>query len=215
MSNTPIGIVAEQTAKREALVGRLSPAARHAAFPKIYSRPPAPEAPPEPEPAPDLAELVRAAVERYMGSPSAKKVLERAVTSALSEEAIRWRNRRLAMQVVAENAARYSIDQVLEIASQITGVSVDGLQAVDRRRHVAWPRHFAMTLLHVARRDLSTSQIGKVFGRRDHTTVLHALNVSLVRRTYPECEGWYADPRAVAILAGSEYSAETDRSGGS
>jgi hypothetical protein len=162
------------------------------------------EAPPPAEPS--LDELVRAAVEKYMGSPSAKKILERAVTSALSEQAIRWRDRRLALQEVAESAERYSIDQILEIAAQITGVEVSALQGPSRIRSIAWPRHFAMTLLHIARRDLSYPQIGKIFGGRDHTTCMHALNVSLVRCLYPECAGWYADPRAAEIFAGSEYA---------
>lgn len=39
MSDQPIGIYAEQTAKRAALVSRLSPMARHQAFPRLYRRP--------------------------------------------------------------------------------------------------------------------------------------------------------------------------------
>lgn len=39
MSSAPIGIVAEQQAKREGLVSRLSPAARHRHFPRIYAKP--------------------------------------------------------------------------------------------------------------------------------------------------------------------------------
>lgn len=39
MSADPIGIYAEQVAKRESAVSRLSPAARHAAFPKLYAKP--------------------------------------------------------------------------------------------------------------------------------------------------------------------------------
>lgn len=143
-----------------------------------------------------------------MGRAGVKKIVERAVTTALSEEALRWRNRRLALQSVSAAAAKYTIDQLLEIAAQITGVTVDELRAPSRRRRVAWPRHFAMALLHVARRDLSTTQIGKIFGQRDHTTVLHALQAQMLRRTYPDCERWYADPRAVEIFKGTEFSSE-------
>lgn len=177
-----------------------------------YTAPvPAQPAAPQPEAAPDLAELVRSAVEKYMGTAGVKKIVERAVTTALSEEALRWRNRRLALQSVSENAERYSIDHILEIAAQITGVTVNELRMPSRRRRVAWPRHFAIALLHVARRDLSTTQIGTVFGGRDHTTVLHALTAQLVRRLYPECARWYADPRAVKIFAGSEFSPESGK----
>jgi len=157
-----------------------------------------------PDREPTLAELVRAAVDKYM-----KKSIELAVNKALSEEALRWRNRRLVLQSVSAAASKYTIDQLLEIAAQITGVTVDELRAPSRRRRVAWPRHFAMALLHVGRRDLSTTQIGKIFGQRDHTTVLHALQVQMLRRTYPDCERWYADPRAVEIFKGSEFSSES------
>jgi hypothetical protein len=161
-----------------------------------------------PPPEPDLAELVRAAVDKYMGA-ALKRVVERAVTSALSEQALQWRNRRLALQAASENADRYSIDYLLEIAAQITGVTADELKTPSRRRRVAWPRHFAIALIHVARRDLSTVQIGKIFGGRDHTTILHALNAQLVRRTYPQCASWYTDPRAAKIFKGSEFSSES------
>ncbi len=163
---------------------------------------------PPPAPSPELTGVVRAAVEEYMGKASVRKIVERAVTKALSEQAATWRNRRLALQAVSESAERYSIDYLLEIAAQITGVTVDELRTPSRRRRVAWPRHFAIALLHVARRDLSTTQIGKIFGGRDHTTILHALNAQLVRRTYPDCERWYADPRAAKIFAGSEFSSD-------
>jgi hypothetical protein len=159
-------------------------------------------------PDPAMKDLVRAAVEQYMRSSVYRKKIEKAVTSALTQQATRWRNRLLRMQEVSESAERYSIDAVLEVAAQITNTPVDVLQGPTRARKVAWPRHFAIVLLHIARRDLSYPQLGKVFGGRDHTTVMHALNRSLVRCRYPECARWYADPRAAEILRGSEYAAD-------
>ncbi len=176
---------------------------------------------PEPEvastPEPDLEGLVRAAVANYMGSDSGRRSIERAVTSALTEEASRWRQNRLSKADIASAVLHHPIDKVLAIAADITGISVEVMRRPDRRRSVAWPRHFAISLLHCARRDLSTSQIGKVFGGQDHTTILHALQKCTVRKMYPECEAWFLDPRAVEIFAGTEYalngSAETEGAG--
>lgn len=157
---------------------------------------------------PDLESLVRAAVEKYMGSAAGQKKLERAITSAFSDEMTRWRNKWLASPEIADRVSRYSVDQVLEIAAQITGVPSDAMRGPTRVRSHAWPRHFAMTLLHCARRDLSYPVIGKIFGGRDHSTIKHALNKMLERRLYPECAAWFADQRAVEIFKGSEYAAE-------
>lgn len=168
-------------------------------------RAPMATAEPEAKPVITLEDVVRAAVDKYMGSVG-KHVIEASIKSALSEHAIRWRDRQLKLQDVSEKAARYSVDSVIEIASQITGVPVDALRGPGRNRKVAWPRHFAIALLHCARRDLSYPQIGKIFGGRDHTTVMHALETALVRRLYPECESWYSDARAAAILAGTGYA---------
>jgi chromosomal replication initiation ATPase DnaA len=141
-----------------------------------------------------------------MGSVAGTKKIERAITSALSVKSAQWRKEQMAAPEIAARAKLYPIDQVLEVAAQITGVPADVLRGPTRSRNVAWPRHFAVVLLHHARRDLSYPQLGKIFGGRDHSSVKHALDRQRLRRLYPECESWYADPRAVAILAGTEYS---------
>lgn len=193
------GIITEARTRREKF-------ARYAYVPPVPMPPPLP-------PELDLQELVRAAVENYMGSTGGTKKIERAIAFALSAKSVQWRNERLESSAVAARVARYPIDHVLEVASQITGVPLDCLLGPTRSRRVSWPRHFAVVLLHCARRDLSYPKIGKVFGGRDHTSIMHALQRQLKRRLYPECAVWYADPRAVAIVAGTEYSAETDRAG--
>ncbi len=194
------GIVTEERERREK-------------FARYAYRAPTVEKPDPPEPKPSLEELVRAAVENYMGSTGGTKKIERAITLALSAKSAQWRGEQLESSAIAARVARYPIDHVLEVASQITGIPVDALLGPTRVRQFSWPRHFAMVLLHCARRDLSYPKIGKVFGGRDHTSIMHALKRQLERRLSPRCAGWYADPRAVAILAGTEYSAETDRSG--
>lgn len=53
----------------------------------------------------------------------------------------------------------------------ITPVALDGQ---NRQAHFVFPRHLAMWLVRRFTR-LSTTQIGRIFGGRDHTTVVHAL----------------------------------------
>jgi hypothetical protein len=192
------GIITERREQREKF-------ARYAYTPPMVERAP------EPTPKPSLEELVRAAVENYMGSAGGTKKIERAIASALSAKSAQWRNEQLESSAVAARVARYPIDHVLEVASQITDVPLDALLGPTRVRRAAWPRHFAITLLHCARRDLSYPKIGKVFGNRDHTTVMHALKRQLERRQYPQCVPWYADPRAVEIFKGSEFSSENGK----
>ena len=64
-------------------------------------------------------------------------------------------------------------DQVVDAVANTFGVSIERLKGPDRSREVSLPRQVAMYLL---RQDINISlpQIGKVFGGRDHTTVMHA-----------------------------------------
>lgn len=73
--------------------------------------------------------------------------------------------------VVAEIMARFC--QVYSAQSD-ERITVADMKGPSRRRQVAWPRHVCMRLV----RDItgtSTPQIGREFGKRDHTTVLHGL----------------------------------------
>lgn len=61
-----------------------------------------------------------------------------------------------------------------EIVSEAREVSVDLMRGPLRIRRIAWPRQEAMWIArHIS--DLSMPVIGRWFGGRDHTTVLHAL----------------------------------------
>lgn len=64
-----------------------------------------------------------------------------------------------------------------EIASQVAdryGLALDELRGPSRARPVCWPRQEAMFLCYKTGR-FSLPQIGRFFGDRDHTTVLHAI----------------------------------------
>jgi len=65
-------------------------------------------------------------------------------------------------------------NKVFETVAADKGVSVNDLIGPNRSKKISVPRHIAMWIL----RDLnetSTTQIGVLFGGRDHTTVMHAI----------------------------------------
>ena len=64
-----------------------------------------------------------------------------------------------------------------EIATTIAkrnGLTLEDLRGPSRRREVAWPRQEAMAAVY-ARCNVSLPWVGRFFGGRDHTTVMHAI----------------------------------------
>ena len=68
-----------------------------------------------------------------------------------------------------------SIGSIQNAVAEYFKISVDDLKSKRRTNTVVKPRHIAMYLCrNVA--NMSLPQIGKDFGKRDHTTVMHACN---------------------------------------
>ena len=69
---------------------------------------------------------------------------------------------------------RIKIDEILKVISRHFGVSRGDLLSERRHRSVVWPRQIGM---YLAKQLTSRSlpEIGRRFGGRDHTTVLHAI----------------------------------------
>ena len=69
---------------------------------------------------------------------------------------------------------RVKIDDILRIVSRHYSVSKADILAQRRHRSVVWPRQIGM---YLAKQLTSRSlpEIGRRFGDRDHTTVLHAI----------------------------------------
>jgi chromosomal replication initiator protein len=75
---------------------------------------------------------------------------------------------------------RASIEDIKAAACEQFGISPDELVSAQRTARVSWPRQAAMYLA----RELTTSSlpaIGRAFGGRDHTTVMHALSSTAKR----------------------------------
>jgi chromosomal replication initiator protein len=68
-----------------------------------------------------------------------------------------------------------TIDQIQKKVAESFSVSVSDLKAKTRTKAVALPRQIAM---YVARQltHASLAEIGRAFGGKDHTTVLHAVD---------------------------------------
>ncbi len=72
-----------------------------------------------------------------------------------------------------EAAPEVTIPRIQELVSQRFGVTLDELVSPRRSQAVAYPRQVAMYLSRELT-DASLPMIGKEFGGRDHTTVIHA-----------------------------------------
>ncbi len=90
----------------------------------------------------------------------------RMMTAELAEEVLR--------DVYPQGeAAEVSIPRIQELVSERFGLSVQELCSARRSQAIAYPRQVAMYLSRELT-DSSLPRIGKEFGNRDHTTVIHA-----------------------------------------
>jgi chromosomal replication initiator protein len=92
---------------------------------------------------------------------------DRALTVDLAEDVLRD------VYPQGEAAPEVTIDRIQDAVSQRFGVTRDELVSPRRSQAVAYPRQVAMYLSRELT-DASLPMIGKEFGGRDHTTVIHA-----------------------------------------
>jgi chromosomal replication initiator protein len=85
----------------------------------------------------------------------------------------------------SEQPGRHSITEIQAAASEHFGISKDELLSSARTPRVAWPRQVAMYLARELTGE-SLPAIGRQFGGRDHTTVLHAWRRTSARITADE-----------------------------
>jgi chromosomal replication initiator protein len=90
----------------------------------------------------------------------------RAVTVELAEEV-------LAGLYPGRTPQRRSVEDIQQRTCEVFGVSMDQLLSTSRAAPVAWPRQVAMYLSRELT-DQTLPAIGRAFGGRNHTTVLHA-----------------------------------------
>jgi chromosomal replication initiator protein len=81
------------------------------------------------------------------------------------------------------NALPGSEPTMASIAADVAGkygISIDALRSRDQTHDIAHPRQEAMYLMHKTGR-YSMPQIGRYFGGKDHTTVLHGIRAHAKR----------------------------------
>jgi hypothetical protein len=74
-----------------------------------------------------------------------------------------------------------NVRTVMSVVAATYGVTVNDLKSHDRHLHIVRPRQIAMTIAHEVCRHRSYPQLGKDFGSRDHTTIMHAVRVIAAR----------------------------------
>ncbi len=89
------------------------------------------------------------------------------ITMEMSEKAIN--------DIIRQKDNVISINYIQEVVSKYFNVSVDDLQSSKRSNDVAFPRQVAMYLCRTIIHE-SFPNIGKAFGKRDHSTVMHGYN---------------------------------------
>jgi chromosomal replication initiator protein len=90
-----------------------------------------------------------------------------------------------------ERPRRLTVDEIQELVCVEFGVSRDTLLSAERTARVAWARHVAMYLAR-EHTDHTLPAIGRAFGGRNHSTVLHACKSTAKRMQ--------ADPEAYQVI---------------
>ncbi|WP_027002068.1 chromosomal replication initiator protein DnaA [Hugenholtzia roseola] len=78
--------------------------------------------------------------------------------------------------VVKEEKKPLTLDDIQRIVAEIFGITVEELKAQTRKKNIAMARQFAMYFAN-KHTELPLKTIGLYFGKRDHSTVIHACKV--------------------------------------
>jgi chromosomal replication initiator protein len=112
------------------------------------------------------------------------KLMNREVTSDLAKEVLKG--------MILEGEQKITIDLIQKKVAQYFNISTQDMKAKRRTRALAYPRQIAMYLSRDLT-DFSLSEIGRYFGGRDHTTVLHACEKIEKDAKKDEKVGWIVD----------------------
>jgi chromosomal replication initiator protein len=108
----------------------------------------------------------------------------------------------LAPAAVSQEAAAPGADEIVAAVCRRTGTQPADLRGKSRSRDVAYARHLAMYVLKEDGRK-TVAEIGRLFGNRDHSTVLAGIQrIALEQTTRPETRADVSAVRAAVAAAG-------------
>ena len=87
------------------------------------------------------------------------------------------------------------IKEIIEVVARRYGLTLAEIRGPSRVPHVVRPRQTAMYLAKILHPTRSLSQIARMFGDRDHTTILHS--VQKIARLMREDEQFAAEVEAI------------------
>ena len=125
----------------------------------------------------DVSELIAERVTDTVRALEAALIRIAAYASLTGEQITTATAERVLNQLYGRERARtpspVSIEQIQAVVAETFAVTTDELGSASRAARVTWPRQLAMYLAreHTAQ---SLPAIGRAFGGRDHTTVMHA-----------------------------------------
>jgi chromosomal replication initiator protein len=127
-----------------------------------------------------IAERVRSNVRALEGAlirvVAFSSLTGRPLTGELAEEVLRG----LYPDTGQPGGTRRSAEEIQRATCELFGLSADELLSAARTPRIAWPRQLAMYLTRELTGE-SLPAIGRHFGGRDHTTVMHACRRTAVR----------------------------------
>ncbi|SHO54271.1 chromosomal replication initiator protein DnaA [Anaerocolumna xylanovorans] len=74
-----------------------------------------------------------------------------------------------------DNKKQLTPELIIDVISEHFNISTNDIYSINKSRNIAYPRQIAMYLCRKLT-DCSLSDIGKVMGNRDHTTILHGID---------------------------------------
>ncbi|QKV17840.1 helix-turn-helix domain-containing protein [Oricola thermophila] len=78
-------------------------------------------------------------------------------------------------RVVETSAGKISVEQIIREEAARAGITPGELKGRRRKKNIVEARQRAIARAYRERPDLSLPQLGRLFGGRDHSTILHAV----------------------------------------
>ena len=95
--------------------------------------------------------------------------------------------------VIVKDKKELTPEKIKKAVAEYYGITVEDLDSSKRSRNISYPRHIAIYLIR-NRLGISYPSIGKIFGGKDHTSIMHSCEVI-------ENELKYSDELSAAIDA--------------